>query len=73
VVLAEIEDRHDIRVVQRAGRAGFRLEAGAALGILGDPGGQDLQGHVTGEARVAGAVHLTHAARAERRKDLVWA
>jgi hypothetical protein len=36
-------------------------------------GREDLDGNGSIEARVAGTVHLAHAARSERRLDFVWA
>jgi hypothetical protein len=55
------------------GRAGFLLEAGAALRVGAEPGRQRLERDVAVEAPVAGAVHLAHAARAEGGDDLVGA
>ena len=49
------------------------LEAREALGVLRERGGQRLDRDVAPEPRVAGAIHLAHAARAERRDDLVGA
>ena len=53
---------------------GARLvfETRQAFGVGGHVGRQHLERDVTSEAAVAGAVHLAHAARAERGDDLVF-
>ncbi len=48
-------------------------EAGAALGIGGEVGRQDLDRHVATELAVARAIDLAHAAGAERSDDRVGA
>jgi hypothetical protein len=47
----------------------FTLEARAALGVVCHRGRKNLDGHVSVEPRVGGAIHLAHPARAERRDD----
>ena len=64
-------DRDDVRMVQRGGCARFTLEPAEPIGISGKGRRQDFDRDVTAEARVAGAVHLAHAAAAEQRHDLV--
>src|SRR5438552_3012771 len=32
---------------------------------------QDFDGHIASQARIAGAIHLAHPARAQRRRDLI--
>ena len=60
-------------MIRRVERLGLALKTGDALRV-GDEGvGQDLDRHVAPEFRVAGAIHLAHAAGAERRQDLVRA
>ena len=46
-------------------------EAGQPLGILRHLGGEHLEGDLAPELRVGGAVHLAHAAGAERGGDAV--
>ena len=58
-------------MVERAGGPRLLLEAAQALGVGGERGGQHLDRDVAAEPRVAGAVDLAHAARAERRRHLV--
>jgi len=49
------------------------LQAGDAIGILRECGGQDLDRDVALQARVAGAIDLAHSAGAEHRFDFVRA
>ena len=58
---------------ERREQLGLALEAREPLGILRELGGQRLDGDVAAEARVARAIDLAHAARAERRDDFVGA
>ena len=58
---------------QRGDGLRLALEPRAAIGIAGEDGGQDLDGDVALEPRVARPVDLAHAARADRRDDLVRA
>ena len=46
--------------------ARFRDEPFRAPGSWAMPGGEDLDGHRSVEPRIAGAIHLAHAALAER-------
>ena len=48
-----------------------RSEAGEAVGVLRELGGEHLEGHVPPELRVGGAVDLAHAAGADRGRDPV--
>ena len=67
---AEVEDREDVGVVERRGRARFLLEARQPLGV-GDARRHDLDRDVAAKPRVAGAVDLAHAAGADRGLNLV--
>ena len=71
VVSAEIVDREDVRVVELAGGARLLLEATQPVGVLGEGRGQDLEGDLATDARVARAIHLAHAADAERPRHFV--
>jgi hypothetical protein len=55
------------------GRAGPRLllEAPEPIGIAGKYRGQELDGDRAAKHRIAGEVHLTHAARTQLRLNLV--
>jgi hypothetical protein len=71
VLGADVVNVHDVRVVEGRGRTGFLLEAGAALVVLGELGGQDLEGDLPLQPRILGAVHLAHAPDAQGTQDLV--
>ena len=71
VVGADVEDREKVRMIQRAGGAGFLLEAAEACLVAVHRGGQDFNRDVAAEARVARAVDLAHPALAERFEHLV--
>ena len=60
-------------VGQLRDRARFAIEPFAEQGIGGERGGEDLDGDGPVEPRVAGSIDLAHAARADRRDDLVRA
>ncbi len=64
-------ERDDVRVVERCNGAGFALEACEPLGIARHVGGQYLESNFATQLRVRRAVHLAHAARANRGGDLV--
>ena len=70
VRLADIVDGDDVGVGQSGGGARFLLEAAARFGV-DEVGGQDLERHVAAQPRVARAVHLAHAADADRIDDFV--
>ena len=72
-VAADVMDGADVRIVQRRDDAGFLLEALARFRIGRQRAGQDLDGDRAIEPGVTGAVDLAHAARADRRDDLVGA
>ncbi len=64
-------ERDDVWMVQARDRLCFALEALEAGGIGGHVGVEDLEGDVTIEARVAGAVHLAHSAFAQLVEDAI--
>ena len=68
-VLQPVDGRH-VRVVERGQRLRLAPEAREPPGVGRERGGQHLDGHVAPELGVARAVHLAHAARAERSDDL---
>ena len=58
-------------MIERGERLRFTLEARQAIGIGREQLGQHLDRDVAVETRVAGAIDLAHAARAEHTGDLV--
>ena len=60
-------------MVEPSDRPCLVLEPGQPPGIAGERFGQHLECYVTPEPRVLRAIHLAHAARPERREDLVGA
>lgn len=66
-----VEQRADAGVVQRRDGARLALETGAGFLILRKTRGEDPDGHLPPEARVASPLHLPHAASADGREDLI--
>ena len=66
-------DRDDVGMVQRRHGARFRSKRREPLGVGAKSRGQDLDGDVAAEARIARSIHLAHAAGAEQRDDFVCA
>src|SRR6202022_2746251 len=60
-----------VRMRERRRGPGLALESGERLLVAGQLGRKDLDGDLAAELRVTRAVHLAHAAGAERRGDLV--
>jgi hypothetical protein len=70
---AEIEDGQDVRMREGGDGLGLALEPRERLGILRGRLGEDLDRYDAVQLRVARAVDLAHAARAELRNDLIGA
>jgi len=69
--LGELVQRCDVGMVQRGERARFAPEPCHAVGVVADVGIDDLDGDVALQHRVAGAIHLAHATRAEAAENLI--
>ena len=69
----ETVDGGDVRMIQRGEQLRFALKRASRSGSLRERVGQNLERDVALQSRVAGAIHLAHAARAERRNDFVRA
>ena len=65
----ETVDRGDVRMVQRGEDLRFADEPCEAIGIVGDGGQQHFDRDVAIQLRVARAIHLAHAADANRIED----
>jgi len=73
VLLADVEEGADVRMIQAADGLGLALEPFLEVGAGGGALGQDLDGDRAFQARVAGAVDLAHASGADLGLDLVGA
>jgi hypothetical protein len=71
VVRTNVMDSNEIRMVQRGNRACFLFETPQSIGVFSKRLWEHFDRDITPEPRVACAVHLAHAACAERRLDLV--
>ncbi len=69
----DVVDRQDVGVREPRGRARLPLEAGPALGVRRELGGEHLHGDVALQAFVARPVDLSHPSGAQRRQNLVRA
>src|SRR5439155_5172883 len=68
---ADLVDREDVGMVQGRRRARFLLEAREPIRVLRRRAAENLDRDRAAQGKVAGAVHLTHAARAQLLGDLV--
>src|SRR6266851_4497847 len=67
IIWADVVNLADVGMIQRGDGFGF------TLGALRELQRGNFNGHIAIQTRVFGAIHLTHAARANRREDLVGA
>src|ERR1700691_5410884 len=65
-------DNADVGMLQPGNSLGFRLEARVQLWVGRQMSRQDLDGYRTLQPGVARAIHLSHAARAKERLNLIW-
>ncbi len=72
VLMADVVQHTNVRMIQAGNRFGFAFEALLPNGIIRKLWRQNLYRHSAIKTRVAPAKHLAHAARAERRHDLIW-
>ena len=73
VCFFEPEEMGDVGMIERGEHFGFTLESRESFVIQGDGGRQDLDGDVAPEPRIAGAIDLAHASRAELRDHFIRA
>ena len=71
VLVTDVEERADVRVVELRDGARLALETGADLGGRGQARGQHLDRDIAAEAGVVGAIDLAHAAGAKGGEDPV--
>ena len=65
VLLADIEEGADVGVVERGDGPGLALETRPELLVRGEVRREDLDGHISIEARVVGSPDLPHASGAD--------
>jgi hypothetical protein len=73
VLAAHVEQRADVWVAERRDHPCFAVETVSELGIGSEIRREDLDGDGPVETRVAGAIDLAHAARAQRDRDFIGA
>ena len=71
LVVADFVDGADVGVVEGRGGARLAREAVEGVGALADAVGKELEGDLSAELRVEGAIDDTHAALAEAVEDVV--
>ena len=71
VFVSDVMDRQNVGMREGGDGFGLPLEAGQRIGVICQAFRQHLDRHVAIEARVAGAVHLSHAARAEGSENFI--
>ena len=71
--ILEAIDMTDVRVIERREHLSFALEAREPIGIARERFGQDFDGDVAIQLRIARAIDLAHAARADLAGDFIWA
>ena len=70
-VVADVEERADVRMGELRDRFRLPLEADLELHVAGEFGRKNLDRHRPIQPRVPRPVHLPHPARPDRRDDLV--
>src|ERR1017187_6770920 len=71
--IAEFVNRDDVRVIEPGSGTGFLFETQDGVWLGMTVRGDGLDGHFATEARVAGAINLSHPAGAKPLKNLVRA
>ena len=73
VLMPDVVQRADVRMIERRDRARLALEALAQLRIRRERRRQDLDRHRAIEPRIARPIDLAHATRADERDDFIGA
>ena len=71
VLFSRVEDRDDVRVVERGGNARLAQEALAEAAVIGKVGGDHLERHLAPEALLLSAVDRAHSSSADEPLDQV--
>lgn len=66
-----LKDGQDVGVIERSRSFGFDFKSGQSIGVGGDKFGQNLDGDVAVQPRVAGPVDLAHTTRTQWRENLI--
>ena len=69
--VADLVDRSDVRVIERAGRARLPQQAGSGVGMAGGLRREELERDPALEVRVFGQIHRPHPAGADVAEDPV--
>ena len=72
VLVAGIEKRADVRMIQAGDGFRFALEPLAQFRAISEMRGQNFDRDGSIEARIAGFIHFAHSARADRGENFVW-
>ena len=71
LVLADVVQSADVRVIEGRDRLGLAPKALESRRRVRERGWEELEGHLSAEAQVLGAIHDTHAALPDLLEDLV--
>src|SRR5690242_2659933 len=73
VVVTDVVNRADVRMIEGRDRAGLAIESRATVGIVTELARQNLDGYRAIEPRIACLIDLAHATRAERLEEFIRA
>src|SRR5262249_25581381 len=71
LLMTDVVERAEVWMTQRRNGAGLLLEAAKSLRIAAECGGQHLDRDEAVQPRIAGLIHLSHAAGAKQSDDFV--
>ena len=71
--LFEPVNNGDVGMARRGQYLRFPMQARESVGVISERVGENLEGDVAVQTRIAGAVHFVHAAGATRAENLVHA
>ena len=71
VLLSNVMERADVRMIQTGDRSGLPFESLLEIGVVGQMGRQNLDGHGAVEAGVLGFINFTHPTGSDERENLV--
>jgi len=71
LVLADVKNGDDIRMVQGCRRLRLAFESTQAFRLTRTIGGQNFDRHLAFQRQIAGTIHLAHPASSEERYDFI--